>query len=142
MRLAESLHAVISQRLIKRVDGKSRAVAAEVLVNTPAVKDMIIDGQRVSEIKDYMEAATEQYGMQSFDQALTDWYVEADLLPCGDGRGEQTVGLRAQAAHVRPDVAARVHEHDTIRGGDRKPAWRGATRRRHPDHGIGLSCTQ
>jgi twitching motility protein PilT len=72
IRLAESLHAVISQRLIKRVDGKSRAVAAEVLLNTPAVKDMIIDGQRVTEIKDYMEANKEQYGMQSFDQALAD----------------------------------------------------------------------
>src|SRR5438034_127186 len=72
IRLAESLHAVISQRLIKRTDGKSRAVAAEVLINTPAVKDMIIDGQRISEIKDYMESSKEQYGMQSFDQALAD----------------------------------------------------------------------
>jgi twitching motility protein PilT len=72
IRLAESLHAVISQRLIKRVDGKSRAVAAEVLLNTPAVKDMIIDGQRIGEIKDYMEANKDQYGMQSFDQALAD----------------------------------------------------------------------
>jgi twitching motility protein PilT len=72
IRLAESLHAVISQRLIKRVDGKSRAVAAEVMLNTPAIKDMIIDGQRISEIKDYMEASKEQYGMQSFDQALAD----------------------------------------------------------------------
>ena len=72
IRLAESLHAVISQRLIKRTDGKSRAVAAEVLINTPAVKDMIIDGQRIGEIKDYMESSKEQYGMQSFDQALAD----------------------------------------------------------------------
>jgi twitching motility protein PilT len=72
IRLAESLHSVISQRLIKRTDGKSRAVAAEVLINTPAVKDMIIDGSRISEIKDYMEANKEQYGMQSFDQALAD----------------------------------------------------------------------
>src|SRR5688572_31774586 len=72
IRLGESLHSIISQRLIKKVDGKGRAVAAEVLVNTPAVKDMIIDGGRISEIKDYMEANKEQYGMQSFDQALTD----------------------------------------------------------------------
>jgi twitching motility protein PilT len=72
LRLAESLHAVISQRLIKRVDGKSRAVAAEVLINTPAVKDMIVDSQRIGEVKDYMESSKEQYGMQSFDQALAD----------------------------------------------------------------------
>jgi twitching motility protein PilT len=79
IRMAESLHAVISQRLIKRVDGKSRAVAAEVLLNTPAVKDMIIDGQRISEIKDYMEASKEQYGMQSFDQALSDLVISKQI---------------------------------------------------------------
>ena len=72
IRLAESLHAVISQRLLRRADGKGRAVAAEVLINTPAVKDMIIDGNRIGEIKDYMEASRDQYGMQSFDQALAD----------------------------------------------------------------------
>ena len=72
MRLAESLHAVISQRLLPRADGKGRAVAAEVLINTPAVKDMIADGKRIGEIKDYMESSREQYGMQSFDQALAD----------------------------------------------------------------------
>src|SRR5688572_28057972 len=77
--LAESLHAVISQPLIKRVDGQSRAVAAEVLLNTPAVKDMIIDGQRISEIKDYMEASKEQYGMQSCDQALSELVITKQI---------------------------------------------------------------
>ena len=72
MRLAESLHAVVSQRLLPRADGKGRAVAAEVLINTPAVKDMIADGKRIGEIKDYIESSREQYGMQSFDQALAD----------------------------------------------------------------------
>lgn len=72
MRLADSLHAIISQRLIKRADNSGRAVAAEVLINTPAVKDMMMDGGRISEIKDYMEASREQYGMQSFDQALAE----------------------------------------------------------------------
>ncbi len=79
IRLAESLHAVISQRLIKKVDGKGRAVAAEVLLNTPATKDMIIDGGRVSEIKDYMEENKQQYGMQSFDQALTDLVISKQI---------------------------------------------------------------
>jgi twitching motility protein PilT len=79
IRLAESLHAVISQRLIKKVDGKGRAVAAEVMINTPAIKDMIIDGKRIGEIKDYMEASKEQYGMQSFDQALTDLVITKQI---------------------------------------------------------------
>jgi twitching motility protein PilT len=72
IRLAESLHAVVSQRLLKRRDGKGRAVAAEVLIVTPAVRDMIADGKRINEIRDYIEAGREQYGMQTFDQHLAD----------------------------------------------------------------------
>ena len=44
MRLAESLNAVVSQRLLPRADGNGRAVAAEILVVTPAIRDMILDG--------------------------------------------------------------------------------------------------
>ncbi len=72
IRLAESLHAVVSQRLLKRRDGNGRAVAAEVLIVTPAVRDMIADGKRIGEIRDYIEAGREQYGMQTFDQHLAD----------------------------------------------------------------------
>jgi twitching motility protein PilT len=72
IRLAESLHAVVSQRLLPRRDGNGRAVAAEVLIVTPAVRDMIADGKRIGEIRDYIEAGREQYGMQTFDQHLAD----------------------------------------------------------------------
>ena len=72
IRLAESLHTVVSQRLLKRRDGHGRAVAAEVLIVTPAVRDMIADGKRIGEIRDYIEAGREQYGMQTFDQHLAD----------------------------------------------------------------------
>ena len=70
IRLAESLHSVISQRLLPRADGKGRVVAAEVLIVTPAVRDMIVDGNRISEIRDYIADGMEQYGMQTFDQHL------------------------------------------------------------------------
>ena len=72
IRLAESLHAVVSQRLLNRRDGNGRTVAAEVLIVTPAVRDMIVDGRRIGEIRDYIESSREQYGMQSFDQHLAD----------------------------------------------------------------------
>lgn len=72
IRLAESLHAVVSQRLLKRADGNGRTVAAEILIVTPAVRDMIADGRRIHEIRDYIEEAREQYSMQTFDQHLAD----------------------------------------------------------------------
>jgi twitching motility protein PilT len=72
IRLAETLTAVISQRLLPKKNGKGRAVAAEIMVNTPSIKDLILDGTRIGEIKDFISEGREQYGMQTFDQCLTD----------------------------------------------------------------------
>jgi twitching motility protein PilT len=72
IRIAESLTAVISQRLLPKKSGKGRAVAAEIMVNTPSIKDLIMDGTRIGEIKDFIAEGREQYGMQTFDQCLTD----------------------------------------------------------------------
>ena len=114
IRLAESLHAVISQRLIKTVDGKSRAVAAEVLVNTPAVKDMIIDGGRVAEIKDYMEANKEQYGMQSFDQALTDLVISKQIsFHAALAAASKPADFELKLRMFGGAAAEGMHEHDT-----------------------------
>jgi twitching motility protein PilT len=118
IRLAESLHAVISQRLIKKVDGKGRAVAAEVLLNTPAVKDMIIDGNRVSEIKDYMEASKEQYGMQSFDQALTDLVISKQIsFHAAMAAASKPADFELKLRMFGGSAVEGMHEHDTPEGG-------------------------
>ena len=71
IRLSESLAAVVSQRLLPRRDGNGRAVACEIMVNTPFIADLILN-QRVGEIRDYMADGRDQYGMQTFDQHLAD----------------------------------------------------------------------
>jgi twitching motility protein PilT len=71
IRLSESLAAVVSQRLLPRADGRGRAVACEIMVNTPLIADLILN-QRVGEIRDYMADGRDQYGMQTFDQHLAD----------------------------------------------------------------------
>src|SRR6476620_715127 len=76
IRLSETLTSVVSQRLLPRADGNGRAVAAEVLVVTPAVRDMIADGKRSGEIRDYIADGRDQYGMQTFDQHLADLVQE------------------------------------------------------------------
>src|SRR3954468_7461428 len=76
IRLSESLHSVVSQRLLPRADGKGRAVAAEILIVTPAVRYMIADGKRIGEIRDYIAEGRDQYGMQTFDQHLADLVQE------------------------------------------------------------------
>src|SRR5688572_13602723 len=127
IRLAESLHAVISQRLIKKVDGKGRAVAAEVLINTPAVKDMIIDGNRVSEIKDYMEASKEQYGMQSFDQALTDLVISKQIsFHAAMAAASKPADFELKLRMFGGSAVEGMHEHDTPEAAPAVPAGAGA----------------
>src|SRR5512133_3311353 len=79
IRLAESLSAIISQRLLPRANGKGRAVATEVMVNTPAIKDLILDGTRIGEIRDFIADGRDQYGMQTFDQCLTDLVTSGEV---------------------------------------------------------------
>ncbi len=70
--LAMHLRAIVSQRLLPRLDGKGRIPAVEVLLNSPLISDLIKDG-RIYEIKDIM-AKSRDLGMQTFDQSLFDLY--------------------------------------------------------------------
>ncbi len=76
MNLALNLRAVISQRLVIGKDGR-RIPAAEVLLNTPLIRDMIRRGQ-VHEIKEAMDRSLEE-GMQTFDQSLMKLYREGRI---------------------------------------------------------------
>jgi len=70
VRLAESLHAVISQRLLPRADGKGRVAALEVMLVTETVRELMLDPDRIAGIRDFIAEGKEQYGMQTFDQHL------------------------------------------------------------------------
>ena len=72
LRLAESLQAVVSQRLLPRADGHGRAAALEIMIVTGTARDMIKDKDRTPELHDYIKESREQYGMQTFDQHLQD----------------------------------------------------------------------
>jgi twitching motility protein PilT len=74
LRLAEALKAILSQRLLPRKDGKGRALAAEILVNTMSISECIKDPGKTGQIKEFIEKGRDQYGMVSFDQCLTDLY--------------------------------------------------------------------
>ncbi len=81
MDLSLNLRAVISQRLLKKVDGKGRVAAIEILMNSPLISDLILKGE-VHGIKEIMSRSNEM-GMKTFDQALFDLY-EAELISFDD----------------------------------------------------------
>ncbi len=72
MDLSLNLHAMVSQRLLPKKDGKGRVAAIEIMLNSPLISDLIFKGE-VLEIKDVMKRSRE-LGMQTFDQALFDQY--------------------------------------------------------------------
>ena len=72
MDLSLNLRAMVSQRLIPKKDGKGRAAAVEIMLNSPLISDLIFKGE-VHEIKEIMKKSRE-LGMQTFDQALFDLY--------------------------------------------------------------------
>lgn len=71
MDLSLNLVAIISQRLVLGVDEK-RVAAVEVMINTPHIADLILQG-RIDELKEAMLNSSVE-GMQSFDMALFQLY--------------------------------------------------------------------
>lgn len=71
-RIADNLYATVSQRLVKKSDGKGRVAVQEIMVNNPGIRDAIMKEDRTAEIYMYIEKRSN--GMQTFDQHLTDLY--------------------------------------------------------------------
>lgn len=77
--LAECLVAIISLRLLPRKEEGGRVPAAEVLVNTAAIKDYIIDKNKTDMIEQAIAEGHLQYGSQTFDQALLKMFREETI---------------------------------------------------------------
>ena len=77
MDLSLNLRALVAQRLIPLKEGKGRAAAVEIMLNSPLISDLIFKGD-VHEIKEIMKKSRE-LGMQTFDQALFDLYEEGRI---------------------------------------------------------------
>lgn len=67
LQLSLNLRAIISQRLIKRKGG-GRVAALEILLNTPYISELVMQGQ-ITRIKAAMAAAKDE-GLQTFDQHI------------------------------------------------------------------------
>jgi twitching motility protein PilT len=78
-RLADNLKATISQRLLPRADGKGRVVACEIMRVTGTVQEYLRDPTKTAGVIDVIEKGRSQYGMQTFDQHLTELYKAGDI---------------------------------------------------------------
>jgi twitching motility protein PilT len=70
--LADGLRAIVSQVLFKRIDIKSRCVALEICIATPAVRNLIRES-KTYQIPSMMQTG-KKYGMQLLDDSIMDLY--------------------------------------------------------------------
>lgn len=70
--LADGLRAVLAQVLFKRIDKKGRCVALEILIATPAVRNLVRE-RKTHQIPSMIQTG-KQYGMQLLDDAIMDLY--------------------------------------------------------------------
>ncbi len=136
LQLSGVLRGVVSQRLVKRADGKGMIPAVEILVNTARVRELIADPKRTREIHEAIATGHDPYGMISFDQSLTELvrgnlvtYEEAlasatnpddfALTFRGVSKGTNTV---QQPKPARPGAAAATEpENNELSFGDDDP---------------------
>ena len=77
--LAEVLAGIISLRLLPTADGQGRVPAAEVLVNTAAIKEYIRDKDKLELVEQAIAEGHMQYHSQTFDQALLNLYQSGQI---------------------------------------------------------------
>ena len=66
--LSESLRAVVAQNLFKRIDRKGRVAALEILIATPAVRNLIREN-KIFQLNSVIETGR-KYGMQTLDDSI------------------------------------------------------------------------
>jgi twitching motility protein PilT len=81
--LSESLRAVISQALLKTKDGSGRVAAHEIMVGTPAIRNLIREN-KVAQMYSAIQTG-QQYGMQTLDQNLQE-LVKRNVISSAEAR--------------------------------------------------------
>ncbi len=81
--LSESLRAVISQTLCKTKDGAGRVAAHEIMIGTPAIRNLIREA-KVAQMYSTIQTS-QSVGMQTLDQNLTE-LVKRNLITNAEAR--------------------------------------------------------
>jgi twitching motility protein PilT len=72
------LEGILCQALLPKADGQGRAMALEILVPNPAIRNLIRE-DKVHQIYSMMQTGQDKYGMQTFNQALATLYHKRQI---------------------------------------------------------------
>ncbi len=81
--LSESLRAVISQTLLKKKDATGRVAAHEIMIGTPAIRNLIREA-KIAQMYSQIQTG-QQYGMQTLDQCLQE-LVKRNIVSTAEAR--------------------------------------------------------
>jgi len=104
--LAQHLHGVISQKLIRTFDGRHRKAIVEIFVKTPAISSLILNG-KVFQIPSVLQTGKE-LGMQLMDQALLEAVSRKEIDP-DDAYLHATNKQQFQRFVTNPDLLPQVN---------------------------------
>ncbi len=110
--LAFVLEAVIAQQLIPRLDGKGRVLAAEVMISTPAIRNLIRE-DKIHQIYSQMQVGQTKHGMQTMNQSLLNLYMRK-LISLDDSLG------RSMDPEELRQMMSSPSQHRNISGSERR----------------------
>ena len=101
--LAFVLEGIVTQTLLPRAKGRGRALAAEILVVTPAIRALIRDN-KIHQINSSMQSG-KKFGMQTLNDALYQLYMQREVVldECLRVSGDQNEFLRMIGEAPMPD---------------------------------------
>ncbi len=107
MQLSMVLEGVISQRLMRKTDGKGRIPAVEIMISSPTIKDMLHDG-KTTELYGAIKEG-EYFGSMTFNQCLVNHVKEGtigkdDAMNAADRPDELELELKGIQKGTRSDM--------------------------------------
>jgi twitching motility protein PilU len=111
MDLSANLRGIISQRLVRREDGKGRTATIEILLNTPTIAEKIFKGE-FQEIKGIMGRSRE-LGMRTFDWALFELYDAGvigfeEAIRNADSANELRLNIKLKSRRGEPQAYTEI----------------------------------
>jgi twitching motility protein PilT len=104
------LEGIVCQALLPRADGQGRAMALEVLVPSPAIRNLIRD-DKVHQIYSSMQTGQEKLGMQTMNQSLATLYqkrlITLDQALAASSLRDELEQMIARGAGVVPGAGMR-----------------------------------
>jgi twitching motility protein PilT len=114
--LSMILEGILSQRLVPNLTGKGRVLALEILVPTPAIRNLIRE-DKIHQIYSMMQTGQAKHGMQTMNQSLVDLFkqqlISAQSAMAFSSYPEELVGLleRAKGAETSRSSLMQIRTH-------------------------------